>query len=507
MAISIVDGEFKKLVSKCGGPLLIMADYISRLDSVEKILSRPLLGELLAHSMQLEEILDAYGARNNKLWRPFRSLVATIKNFSEVSYELLHIQHVLPSYRLHESENEVKKATEQTMLFTGDVILRSCKFFLEKSKQLGLEMPDKRLDKKYYTEEFPPGQLAHDHARRKIETVSKTVTLLATSFLNLAAESRLVHAAGRARPEEYPAYLPDPVSEESLRALELRFHNLQSTYDTYVSGTETEDMDEDLPILRGHISIVLHLLKTAVDFSHFYERHIKRRRSNIELPVSADVLLAMLMDYSLAYASKYINSGQKLAQEMLKRYAEVGQVEVHAPCYRGFHVRPSTLISKLVQHYGSKVKMVIDDDEYDAGSALELFRANEKINAEKRRSLTAEIGNLSLCQDEHGEDFDSVLRKVIMTLAERKKIVIYEQHLQLPEEPSPNEITLLEKVTSAITKLLATGKIDVESDIKVKFIGDKRVLEDIRLLAVNGYGEDSTGNNIPLPEKLSYLRR
>ncbi|MEJ2704569.1 MAG: hypothetical protein P8Z79_19215 [Sedimentisphaerales bacterium] len=43
--------------------------------------------------------------------------------------------------------------------------------------------------------------------------------------------------------------------------------------------------------------------------------------------------------------------------------------------------------------------------------------------------------------------------------------------------------------------------------MEAKFIGDKRVLFDIKLLAESGYGEDNFGNNIPLPEKLSYLRR
>ena len=40
-----------------------------------------------------------------------------------------------------------------------------------------------------------------------------------------------------------------------------------------------------------------------------------------------------------------------------------------------------------------------------------------------------------------------------------------------------------------------------------QFVGDKRVLADIRLLAECGYGEDKFGNNIALPEKLAYLRR
>ena len=37
--------------------------------------------------------------------------------------------------------------------------------------------------------------------------------------------------------------------------------------------------------------------------------------------------------------------------------------------------------------------------------------------------------------------------------------------------------------------------------------GDRRVLADIELLASNGYGEDAYGNNIALPDELSYLRR
>jgi hypothetical protein len=83
---------------------------------------------------------------------------------------------------------------------------------------------------------------------------------------------------------------------------------------------------------------------------------------------------------------------------------------------------------------------------------------------------------------------------------------MYEQPLQLPEEHTEKEGTLLEKVTDDLAQLLALGKIDVEADSMATFIGDKRVLADIKLLADSGYGEDNFGNNIPLPEKLAYLR-
>ena len=66
---------------------------------------------------------------------------------------------------------------------------------------------------------------------------------------------------------------------------------------------------------------------------------------------------------------------------------------------------------------------------------------------------------------------------------------------------------MLEKVIDEMAQLLALGKIDVNSKASVTFEGDERVLSDIKLLAENGYGEDKFGNNISLPDKLTYLRR
>ncbi len=51
------------------------------------------------------------------------------------------------------------------------------------------------------------------------------------------------------------------------------------------------------------------------------------------------------------------------------------------------------------------------------------------------------------------------------------------------------------------------GKIDISVDMTAQFVGDKRVLADIQILAEHGYGEDSFGNNVPLPRQLAYLRR
>lgn len=302
------------------------------------------------------------------------------------------------------------------------------------------------------------------------------------------------------------------VSEERLRSLEFQFHNLQSQYDTYVSGTQAEHMDVDLPVLRGHASVVFHLLRIATLFAHYYERHMNKQHCTTAplagRVVEPDALLSVLMNYSITFLDLYIGRAVSLCQEMLKRYAEVGRIDVPIPKYRGFHVRPSTLISKLVLHYGSKVQMLLGDEVYDASFSLDLFRANEKINAQKRRWLAREIVRLGLVP-EHGESEDAiaVVRTVVLALAEKSKLVMYEQPLELPEKICGSEGTLLERVISETGRLLAMGKIDIGVDMTAQFVGDKRVLADIRILAESGYGEDSFGNNIPLPKQLGYLRR
>ncbi|MHC4143645.1 MAG: HPr family phosphocarrier protein [Planctomycetota bacterium] len=512
VSATLTHEDFQKLIAKRAQTLLGLAKHLSQCQSTREIMTRPLMGALLSQSTQLEEFLDAYGAGGNCRWCGIRTLTAAIKHFSDASYELLHILYWLPAYRLLPIEQDFVKATDETLEFTASVLLHIANRMLARAVELGLPVPEETLREQSYAEELTPGRLPRDCETRRVETVSESVALLTTAFLNLAVESKHVRAAGQARPEEYAAYAADSVSEEELRSLELRFHNLQSLYDTFVSGTEAEQLDTDLPVLRGHISVVFHLFRTATLFAHHYERHVNKQpcasQGRQEPLVKAEPLLDVLMMYSVAHISSYIGCAEDLCREMLKRYAEVDRIEVPVPPYRGFHVRPSTLISKLARHYGSELQMELDEEVYDARSPLELFRANERINAQKRRWLSAEIVRLKLVQEGWGQrETGLVVRDVVLALAGRSKLILYEQPLRLPQEPACREGTLLEQVIDEMARLLAMGKIDVDAKLTAKFIGDKRVLAAIELLAESGYGEDNFGNNIALPEELAYLRR
>ncbi|MCI0498987.1 MAG: HPr family phosphocarrier protein [Planctomycetales bacterium] len=510
--VTISYDDFKTLIAGRVKRYLTAAGYLARRTGQQKSLTRPLLGELLSQSSQIEELLDSYGARNNCRWARFRSLTAAIKLFSNVSYELLHIQHSIPAYRLLPVKQDFAKRTEETLSLCEQILIDAAQRLLDVAGQLKLHTEDTAGVEIHFGEVLPPGRLPHDLAMRKIETVSQTVTLLATAFLNLAAESRKALPSRYTEPRAYLCELTGSVSEEKLRSLELRFHNLQSLYDTYVSTTETEVFDKDLPVLRGHISVVLHLLRTARDLAHYYERHASPSAQpaiNISKRlIEPEKLLDILINYCISFVSQYLGCAELLCQDMLKRYIEIGHIEVPVPQYRGFHVRPSTLISKLVLHYGSDVKMKMGDDTYDASSPLELFRANEKINAHKRRSLAQEIICLDLVPPAPGNhDVRTIIRNIVMALADRGKVILYEQPLKIEDKPYPPDARLLEHVTDEIAKLQMIGKIDSGTDIRAVFIGDKRVLQDIQLLAETGYGEDNSGNNIPLPERLAYLRQ
>lgn len=504
--------DFKVFLAGRAEGLLRIACHVAQCKADSIQLTRPLLSEMLSQSIQIEELLDAYGARHNRRWRHFRGYMAIIKRFSGAAYGLLHIKHVLPSYSLLEVEGDFASATSEAIWFTGDVIIRTLKRILEEADRLGLGTVDDVPPPGTYDESLPPGKLPNDLARRKVASVSETVTNLATAFLALAAESDLLHLVARAEEEDCLSCVPDPVNEGAMRHLSHQFHNMQSLYDTFVLETETEDLDADLPVLRGHISIVFHLLRTATAFTHYYERHIgncpARSRSRGSPLVDGRRLLTTLTQYSITFASRYLAAGQSLCQAMLKRYAEVTSEKLPVPRYRGFHVRPSTFVAKIVLHYGSEVQMVLDGKSYDASSPLEIFRANEEINAQKRRWLAREIAGLPLVNlSSHSTNVQAATKHILLTLADQGRLVIYERPLQLSDDPVSSNESLLQRVVEEIARLQAMGKIDIHADLSIEFVGDKRVLADIRLLAESGYGEDNSGNNIPLPKKLAYLRR
>jgi hypothetical protein len=526
MDTTLHDDQFRFFVDRHFGGLAAAAASVSG-SGEPACLTVSVLHDLFSCSSELEEILDEYGAGRNRCWYPLRRLTATIKLFAGVGFKLEHMLRFLPAYRLPALEQDFVAATHEARAEICAILHRSLSALLAAAADLGLATPRGPVPPPPAYEE-PVGRLPADRASHKLASPEATVARVATAFLNLAEEGKFIHvtqADGR-RPERYAEWIPDPISEAHLRGVEQGFHNLQSLYDTHISDTNVESLDPDLPVLRGHISVIFHLLETATALAHYCERHIlsfaRPGEPAGEPPVpdpAADPdgpivdpvkVLGVLMGYSLAFASHYMLAARSLCHEMLRRYAIQGHITVPVPRYRGFHVRPSTLVARIVVHYGSQVTMKLESESYNAGFTLDLFRANEKITAIKRRLLAREI---YACLPEAdadgpaGPDPGALVREIAHELFARNKLVLYERNLQVEGIAPQADEGHAEFIVRALTQLLATGKIDMEMDVTVTFVGDRRVLEDVKLLAQNGYGEDDFGNNLPLPEKLAYLRK
>ncbi|MCH8193267.1 MAG: hypothetical protein IIA65_04540, partial [Planctomycetes bacterium] len=261
-----------------------------------------------------------------------------------------------------------------------------------------------------------------------------------------------------------------------------------------------------------HISVAMHLLSVGRSLASYFQRYVyvakEGSADSLNSLVLAEELLQVLIRYAIGYTVFHTLAARDLCHSMLKRYVEETMIDVSIPVYRGFHVRPATLAASIAQHYGTDVRMELGDESVNVAIPLELFRINEKINAQKRRFLADRIAQLDLAGEYGSIEFmRTQIHEALLYLAQEGLIVIYEQPLDLTEEAGSEDDILQKCVVNEVRRLLAHGKIDIRLDMTVKIIGDRRVLDDLRLLADAGYGEDQYGNNIPLPEKLSYLRR
>jgi len=501
------------------GPLIQpdLRDFISLSSVLTELppeeIPRPVIGRLQLEASKCEEMLDAFGAPRNEYWQPFRLAVAVAKAFTRVIYNLFHIYNAAPGYRLLDVEGDFIEATKEARNTLLRSLAKAAAGFMKVAKKMKLTEDLRPLDNYNFRDYVVDGQLEANRKRKIVENPREKAVYLATNLLNLAEESEWLNIYETLTPETYHTSIPEVVSEERMRHISNSFHNLQSLYDTYLSGSDIAEKDDNLPTMRGQITVVFHLLDTAVTLVHFYERHsAKNWAKKLKAPISNQELLCVIIEYFVTFADRYIKAGQKLCRDILKSYAVKGEIEVPIPNYRGFHVRPSTLIAKIAIHYGSEVKMSLGSSVYDAALPLELFRANEELNRRKRDAVARYVMEHKLVKNDAGACYDEplmkkILRVIFLDLLEKQKIMIYDNDFSFEDlAPYENE-TLAEFIKRGIALYLAMGKIDIVSGETVNFHGDMRVLEDIRILAEHGYGEDKFGNNIVLPPELSYLKR
>ena len=514
----ISEDDFLELFQKQTINILKICTYLKEKGDKDYLYTKRFYGNITTQSRLLEDFLDDYGAKNNRTWIYFRELIATTRYMGFSAYMLKHIQNRFAFYELRDEKK--RKFSEQTTMiqdFFNAAIKTVFKCISDEAQRLGLAFPEEKLREYDYLDVASNKMLPHNVDEDFSSKEEENVVKIASDYLNILKDYEDFRFDREYTVKEIESLTPEYISEEKLRKFELSIHNLQSVYDTYIKNTKIETENIALNSMRGCISVALHLAEIATILTHFYERHeseIRHEsvREEIEIIIDKDKILDCIANYCLFYCYSYLEKGADLAKDFLKHYVVVESTEVSIPSYMGFHVRPATLLMKIVKHYGSDVKMQIDDEVYDAGSALDIFRANEKISAKKRQLILKEIRPYEEKGEINCKELKAIICKELNRLFEEGKLFSY-------GDITPDDLTCtieegtirLEEikplVAEEIKRIKAAGKIDIRLDVKATFTGDQRVLKDIEALARSNYGEDDKGNNIELPPEIEYLRR
>jgi len=241
--------------------------------------------------------------------------------------------------------------------------------------------------------------LDHDFEDEQKDQYNKYIVRVANDFISLASDFDAFEFVDAYDQVGLKELVPERVNEVEIRRFEMRVHNLQSSFDSYIIHGGFLYGNRNLKRFRSFFSVIYHLLQVMGRLLHFYERHLidigykyiyTQAREKLAALVDPDALLDCTINYGLYYVNHFFSSGKDVAREILKDNIERASITVGIPKNMGFHCRPSLMVAKIVQNYGGEVKLIAGGDLFDASSVLDIQWAGGKIQKENIEQVTFE---------------------------------------------------------------------------------------------------------------------
>jgi hypothetical protein len=380
---------FMEKVSVFSHDYLKCCKFIQSPDVSCKDFTKKVYSTLIANSQLLEDFLDFHGAKNSKIWYYYRELSAAVRHLSLGGYSQKHICNRTHFYCLPKTEEFAKQGAATLDFFTRS-LKRLAPLILEEARNLGIPIPEAE----YAKDDFPviaTGQMLDcDIDDENLDQQKKNITKIASELVDIASKFDEFGIYGTLEPDEIMEKVPSTINEVEIRRFEMQVHNLQSHFDTYViHGGFHSHGDRKLKEFRGHYSCVFHLLQIIGRLLHFYERHLheagykniyKQVQVKLSEVISPNTLLDRTINYGFFWVYYFLNTGKDLAKEIINQYAERTSIRAGIPVMRGFHLRPSLLVAKIVNHYGGPVELCVgEENRYDASSVLDIQYAGGQI--------------------------------------------------------------------------------------------------------------------------------
>ncbi len=370
--------------------------YINGCDSPDQVFTKSLYSKLITTSHLLEDFLDFHGAKNNSNWYFYREMAAAVRHISLGGYAQKHINNRLKFYDI-DNDEDFRQNGLVTLDFMTTSLMKLAPVIIDEAKRLGVKLPDKGYKAQHFPKITSGDMLDHDFEDEQRSQYNKYVVRVANDFLSLASDFDAFEFVDVYDQVGLKELVPDRVNEVEIRRFEMRVHNLQSSFDSYVIQGGFFSGDQYLRRFRSYFSVIYHLLQVMGRLLHFYERHLidigykyiyAQAREKLSGLVNPDVLLDCTINYGLYYVNQFFSYGKEIAREILKDNIERTSITVGIPKDMGFHCRPSLMVAKIVQNYGGEVKMIAGGGEFDASSVLDIQWAGGKIQKENIEQVT-----------------------------------------------------------------------------------------------------------------------
>lgn len=367
---------------------------------------RKLYGMFIQELQSFENFLDDHGARLNQKWFYFSELIASMRNLGIVAYLLYHTLHRFDHYKIYEIESESSdfiKETTCSLEFVNKSIKGLFRACIDEAKRLQIPINENLVPYRKYKDIKPLHILEADYESDKARGEKERVLSLARKMRKVAKISKEERYGHKYSSDELLPLVPLKVNEKKARKLKNIIHGVQSDYDTYVKNTILESGNPRLGELRRNLSIPLHLLEAARWLSHFYERHESNSIPNIASEKIAAIVdrkdvLDLIINFLFFFSDHYLQIGNKLAENIMTSYVKKVQYELPVPKPLGFHARPATYVSLIVNEHGTEVEMIVDGKRYNAKSVINLLMASGRI-AEKGHQKVIFEGDQEVLDD------------------------------------------------------------------------------------------------------------
>jgi phosphotransferase system HPr-like phosphotransfer protein len=306
-----------------------------------------------------------------------------MRNLSIAAFFTRHLLDRYPYYNLKESgkkEDEFRSASTGVLRFLNQSILNLLRELCVTAEANGLNISIDTNIQIEFTEIESNTRLPRNVTEDVVKDEEEHVIEVCEKIKHI---SRLMNDSKISQIEDINKLklaVLQKYNENRARLHKNLIHNIQSDFDTHIKNTKIEVVHQELKVLRGYVSMPLHLLEVSLWLAHFYERHEDEirpgeNRKRISMIVNKDVLLDKIINFGFFYSQYFINEGNKLADEILKCFTKVLRVELSVPKPLGFHARPCTLISIIARQYeDTDLSVIVDGEKFNAKSVMSLLQ-------------------------------------------------------------------------------------------------------------------------------------